>query len=360
MRKQAKANVTPVRQRSQYSCMSASMCMALRAHGLDCTEDEVNRVMGARAMQGASWENALACAQHYGFRATLVTPSTVRQLKEWTDQGDPVMIAWNPEGREWSHASLVFDVDDDLNVYVADPNIPDPEETVRVVPKGEFYKKWIERWPNYLVRRPACAIQREITEDGQQRFARFQPGKVQVQVVRDGVEIALPVTSDILLKDSRLALPLLNKHVQRVVTTLREAGFEDVRPVGWALEKDPPRFTEKILVKGAQRRGRELASLIQKFGYAQHKRASSPEAFEDYSQSVLDLETAFDDVVIAVNKLRSLGVDIPMEEYPFMEDVEAVASDVSRWRQSTESTQDEIAMMRMASRVANRHLQAGK
>jgi hypothetical protein len=166
--KRAKADVTPVRQRSQYTCMATSMMMCLRANGVACTEDEVNEVMGARPMRGASWENALACAQHYGMRATLTTPSTIQQLKDWTDRGVPVMIAWNPEGREWSHASVVFDVDDDLNVYVADSNIPDPDETVRVVSKKDFYSKWFEKWPNYLVRRPACAIEREITPDGQQ------------------------------------------------------------------------------------------------------------------------------------------------------------------------------------------------
>lgn len=170
-RKTAKADLTPVRQRTQYTCMSTSMMMCLRALGHECDEDEVNKVMGARPMKGAAWEQALACAQHYGCRATLTSPSTVRQLKEWTDAGKPVMIAWNPEGREWSHASVVFDVDDDMNVYVADPNIPDPDETVRVVPKGEFYGKWYEKWPNYLVRRPAMMIDREITADGRQVMA---------------------------------------------------------------------------------------------------------------------------------------------------------------------------------------------
>lgn len=171
MFRKAKANVEPMRQRTQYTCMSASMCMALRALGHDCTEDEVNRVMGARPMKGASWEHALACGQHYGMRCTLTVPSTITQLKEWTDKGIPVMIAWNPEGRPWSHASLVFDVEDDGTVYVADPNIPDPDETVRIVPKGEFYKKWYEKWPDYLVRRPAMAIEREITPAGRQVLA---------------------------------------------------------------------------------------------------------------------------------------------------------------------------------------------
>jgi len=166
--KTAKANVEPVRQRTQYSCMAASMAMCLRALDHDLTEDEVNRVMGARPMKGAAWEQALATAQHYGCRATLTMPSTVEQLKEWTDAGIPVMIAWNPEGRPWSHASVVFDVDDDLNVYVADPNLPNPKKTVRVVSEDDFYGKWYEKFPDYLVRRPACAIAREVSTGGAQ------------------------------------------------------------------------------------------------------------------------------------------------------------------------------------------------
>lgn len=182
MDKHAKADVTPIRQRTQFSCMSCSMAMALQALGqTHCDEDTVNRVMGAQPMKGASWENALACAQHFGMRATLTSPCTVKQLKAWTDAGTPVLIAWNPEGREWSHASLVFDVDDDGNVWVADPNIPDPDETVRVVPKAEFYSKWFEKWPDYLVRRPAMAIEREITVDGRQ----VQAGKKELRSQKD-------------------------------------------------------------------------------------------------------------------------------------------------------------------------------
>ena len=180
--KTAKANVTPIRQRTQFTCMATSMAMALQALGqTHCDEDTVNKVMGAQPMRGASWENALACAQHFGMRATLTSPCTVKQLKAWTDAGTPVLIAWNPEGREWSHASLVFDVDDDGNVWVADPNIPDPDETVRVVSKAEFYSKWFEKWPDYLVRRPAMAIEREITVDGRQ----VQAGKKELRSMKD-------------------------------------------------------------------------------------------------------------------------------------------------------------------------------
>jgi hypothetical protein len=117
----------------------------------------------------------------------------VTQLKEWTDKGAPVMISWNPEGRDWSHASVVFDVTEGLPegglpsyctgygdltgrcVWVADSNMPNPEKLVRVCGEDFFYSKWSEKWPNYLVRRVACAIEREITSEGRQVMAGYQP-----------------------------------------------------------------------------------------------------------------------------------------------------------------------------------------
>lgn len=171
MNRIAKADMTPVRQRTQYTCVPASLAMCLRALGHDVTEDIVNKVMGAAPMKGARWEEVLAAAQHFGCRATLTMPSTVEQLKAWTDAGTPVMIAWNPEGRPWSHASAVFDVEereDGLYVHVADPNMPNPKKTVRVVSEDDFYGKWYEKTSDYLVRRPAVAIEREITSEGAQ------------------------------------------------------------------------------------------------------------------------------------------------------------------------------------------------
>ena len=174
--KTAAASLVPVRQRTQFTCVAASTSMALAALGLqDCDEDTVNRVLGAAPMKGAAWEQVLATAQHYGVRATLTVPSTLSQVKAWTDAGKPVLIGWNPEGRDWSHASVIFDVQPcpvhGFMVYVADPNCPDPEQVVRVVPKSEFYAKWYEKFPNYLVRRPALMLEREITPEGRQVMA---------------------------------------------------------------------------------------------------------------------------------------------------------------------------------------------
>jgi hypothetical protein len=175
--KTAKANVTPIRQSTQFSCVSTSTCMALNSLGVECTEEEVNKVIGAKPMRGARWEEVLACAQYFGCRATLTTPSTLTQVKEWTDAGKPVLIAWNPEGRDWSHASLIFDVTGERGnylVHIADPNIPNPDKTVREVSEDEFYGKWYEKWPDYLVRRPALMIEKEITPEGKQVMASIR------------------------------------------------------------------------------------------------------------------------------------------------------------------------------------------
>ncbi len=172
-RRQARADVTPVRQTTQYNCVATSLAMALKALGFadfECEPDRVNRVLGALPLQGASFEQVAAAASHYGCRTTLVVPATLGLVRSWTDAGKPVMIGWNT-GNEWSHASLVFDVTD-THVLVADPNIPNPDTLVRTLTHDEFYDKWWEKsGPGYKIRRPAMCIEREITPDGRQVMA---------------------------------------------------------------------------------------------------------------------------------------------------------------------------------------------
>jgi hypothetical protein len=174
--KQTKAEVGRIRQTTQYTCCAASIAAALKAHGKDVTEEDLNKVLGASSMAGASWEAMLATVQYFGLRGTLVVPATPRMLKGWTDQGIPVVIAWNPEGRPWSHASVVFDVVEDptglLMVHIMDSNIPNPSRTTRIMDEDEFCRKWSEKVSESLiVRRPAMAIEREVTEDGRQVVA---------------------------------------------------------------------------------------------------------------------------------------------------------------------------------------------
>lgn len=169
----ARANVTPRRQPSQYSCVTTSLAMAMQALGLPAEEvrtDRVNDVLGAMPLHGASWEQAAGAASHFGCRTTLVIPSTLRQVRAWTDVGIPVLIGWNT-GNEWSHASLVVDVDD-THVHVADPNLPNPDTLMWVGTHDEFYARWWEKSAQgYKIRRPAMAVEREITPEGKQVMA---------------------------------------------------------------------------------------------------------------------------------------------------------------------------------------------
>lgn len=171
----SKASVAIHRQETQYTCMASSLASALKALDKPVTEAAVNKVMGASPMRGASWEDLLSTAQYFGMRATLVVPCTLGMLKEWTDAGTPVVIAWNPHGRPWSHASVVFDVTKDDQVHIMDPNCPDPDTSVVIMHKSEFYKKWMEPLGDtMIVRRPACAIEREVSKEGRQMKASVQ------------------------------------------------------------------------------------------------------------------------------------------------------------------------------------------
>jgi hypothetical protein len=170
--RKAKANVPGLRQETQFTCCATAIAACLQAHGKDQTEADVNRVLGASPMAGASWESILATVQYFGLRGSLVVPATVTMLKQWTDAGTPVIIGWNPEGRPWSHASVVVDVTDGPDgryVHVMDSNIPNPDRTFRVVHEDEFCAKWGEKISDSLImRRPACAVEREVTASGRQ------------------------------------------------------------------------------------------------------------------------------------------------------------------------------------------------
>ncbi len=165
-----KVNIKPIRQQTQFTCVSASISMALNSLGFQTTEADIDQLVQAQPMDGADWVKIISCLQHFGCRSNLVVPSTVNQIKNWTDQGKPVLISWNPESKPWSHASVVFDVQTDQSgitkVFVADPNIPDPNQTVRVVPSEIFYRKWVEKDALPNIRRPALFIEREIDRNG--------------------------------------------------------------------------------------------------------------------------------------------------------------------------------------------------
>lgn len=172
----AKAKIEPIRQRTQFTCVAASLSMALGAVGVKCTEDDVLDVLGGRPPHGMTWDDALSVAQYFGAKCIMVCPCTIGELKENTDAGYPVIIGWNPEGRPWGHASVVFDVTDD-EVHIADPNIPNPGSTVRVKSYDDFYKCWVEpRGDRYLVRRSALIVRREVDEHGRIASLTATPG----------------------------------------------------------------------------------------------------------------------------------------------------------------------------------------
>jgi hypothetical protein len=173
--KKAYVEIEPQRQPNQYSCTATSLSMALQALGIpkfESSVQQVNAVLGAVPLHGASWDQVAGAASHFGCRATLIVPATLEIVKNWTDAKKPVLIGWNT-GNDWSHASLIFDVTD-TQVYIADPNLPNPSENIKILKHNDFYDKWWEKSnEGYKIRRPAMAIEREITPEGKQVVANM-------------------------------------------------------------------------------------------------------------------------------------------------------------------------------------------
>ena len=169
------ADISFICQQSQFSCCSASLASCFHALGKDFSEEDIQKVLKSSPMSGASWEGILATVQYMGGRGKLVSPATLSMVKDWTDQGIPVLFSWTFPQKSWSHASVIFDVKESPTgflVYVMDPNIPNPSKIVRVVPEDKFYELWYEPIGDSMrLRRPAMAIEREVTPDGRQVVA---------------------------------------------------------------------------------------------------------------------------------------------------------------------------------------------
>ena len=197
-RKKARAAVSGLRQQTQFTCVATSIAACLHALDKPYDEDDVNKVLGALPMSGARWEEALAVVQYFGCRGMLVVPSTIPMMRKWVSAGWPVLIAWNPENRPWSHMSVVFDVEEDETVHVMDPNIPDPNRTARVVGREDFYRVWGESFGDKLiVRRPAAVVCREVTPEGRQVIASAGRHKIASMSLRDRM-VALQGLSEVL------------------------------------------------------------------------------------------------------------------------------------------------------------------
>lgn len=166
MKRISYAEVDPRRQRTQYTCAAASIAMAFHALGRPrVTEDVIAPHLLDAEGKGASWESMVGVCQFFGGRATLIAPALLSDVRRATDAGKAVVIAWNPNNRPWSHASVVIHVTD-THVEVADPNLPNPDQLTRTLTHDEFYALWYEKWNDFLFRRPALLIENEVDTMG--------------------------------------------------------------------------------------------------------------------------------------------------------------------------------------------------
>lgn len=213
MLRKAYADVDPRRQRTQYTCAATSIAMAFHALGRDrITEDVIAPHLLDAEGKGASWESMVGVCQFFGGRATLIAPALLSDVRRATDAGHAVVIAWNPNNRPWSHASVVIHVTD-THVEVADPNLPNPDQLTRTLTHDEFYALWYEQWNDFLFRRPALIIENEVDPMG-----RPTRKASSLDATLDKLSKQLPTTASSL--DASLAA--LEKRLPPVEVTVEE------------------------------------------------------------------------------------------------------------------------------------------
>jgi ABC-type bacteriocin/lantibiotic exporter with double-glycine peptidase domain len=163
----AKAIVPIIRQQTQFTCSAVSISACLQFFDKPYNEDDVNRVLKCVPKKGASWEEILLCLQYFGMKGELIVPCNFKILKEWTDNGNPAIIGWNPQGRPWSHASVVCDVSKSKGILIMDPNSVNTDKTLKWWSFDDFSDRWYEKSGDFVVRRPALKVSKEVGVNGE-------------------------------------------------------------------------------------------------------------------------------------------------------------------------------------------------
>jgi ABC-type bacteriocin/lantibiotic exporter with double-glycine peptidase domain len=138
-------NVTHSRQETETGCLEACVQMALSCLGIDRSQSDLARQMGAIPHIGVVSRNILNL--HSSTLQVLYVEGTLELLHRWLDQGVPVIAFvqtselpyWG--GVEARHAVVVVGLDDE-NVYLLDPA---RDAGVIPVSHGDFSLAW-EDW----------------------------------------------------------------------------------------------------------------------------------------------------------------------------------------------------------------------
>lgn len=141
--------MNPFRQTPSF-CGPASLKILFDYYGKTFTEAELGELCNTTIEHGTNHADMIAAVKKLGHEPVVKENATFDDLKEWIDNGVPVIVGW------WStdddHYSVVYGLDD-KNIHLMDPEL---DEGRRSMPREEWDKVWydfesparfrVERW----------------------------------------------------------------------------------------------------------------------------------------------------------------------------------------------------------------------
>lgn len=108
------------KQETPYSCVAACLRMVLSHFGIEATEDEL-RLRSLTTLWGTNARDAVACVKSFGLRSEEVRDATVKNLREWLNQGifPILLIDLRPiRGEVGRHAIVAEEISENQLLYL--------------------------------------------------------------------------------------------------------------------------------------------------------------------------------------------------------------------------------------------------
>jgi predicted double-glycine peptidase len=123
-------NFPEYRQVYEYDCGASALQSVLVYYGLDIREGKIMTMAKTTKKEGTTPQHLLAVAKKLGFKAEIICPLSLMDLKKYLQNGQPVIIdlqAWANKqknySRDWNNGHYVVAIGyDSKKIYFEDPN----------------------------------------------------------------------------------------------------------------------------------------------------------------------------------------------------------------------------------------------
>lgn len=139
-------DIEPFVQTDDSRCGPATLKMVLNYYGIKASEDELAKECNHTYKNGCKNSDMERVLNSYGFDVESKENGTIEEIKEWVDEGIPVIVDWftggvNPKNEDVpnGHSSIVVGVDE-THIRILDPE----HGEIRNLKHEEFMRVWFD------------------------------------------------------------------------------------------------------------------------------------------------------------------------------------------------------------------------